>query len=385
MLARLAQGVQAQVEARFRTKPGPSTAFVRAVEAKQGVDPWRPIYLPNPQLIWPGNYWFQSWVEYHIYLLYTAYYQRWQATFEKRTSALGAPPLRRVTFGKDGTSAPVRFPLDATRLVKNGVGAFGVEWKWQYRFSEETKWTDMAVSRHRVFAILDLPTLPWQNQPVAAHNTQLPWVEVLEVACAWAEGAQTRREAASKVTEVVFGLGEGVIAYGCPIGALTMYASPFGAATFNCSAFLERVAGGVGNGPYVNCTDCATIVSTFANILGCDLWQSRMGTYNPAFETNPIQAIGSHKFESPCGWGLGFTYHEVAWNGDCGVEDQVYDACLRVRTDPLAPTPGSTGVLPQHMRFGKSGDGDYRDKIAAPNSRAVCVPDPTERKRRAVY
>jgi len=50
----------------------------------------------------------------------------------------------------------------------------------------------------------------------------------------------------------------------------------------------------MGLGEKVNCTDSANTVSTLANLLGCDLWQSRMGW---SFDLNPLIAIGyQHPF-----------------------------------------------------------------------------------------
>src|SRR5439155_18829125 len=85
-------------------------------------------------------------------------------------------------------------------------------------------------------------------------------------------------------------------------------------------------AGGPGLGKYVNCSDCATIVSTFANAVGCDLWQSRMGY---GFGLNPLLAIGFNVWQTACGWGS-FSYHEVAWKDGCTANDPVWDACLQV-------------------------------------------------------
>ena len=44
---------------------------------------------------------------------------------------------------------------------------------------------------------------------------------------------------------------------------------------FDGTAFRDRLRGGIGNGVYVNCSDCATIVASFANALGCELWESK--------------------------------------------------------------------------------------------------------------
>jgi hypothetical protein len=138
----------------------------------------------------------------------------------------------------------------------------------------------------------------------------------------------------------------------------------------------------------VNCTDCATIVSTFANVLGCDLWQSRMGTLLPPsvvfFATNQIQSIGSARFGLPCGW-PGFTYHEVAWTNGCTADDDVYDACCAVNGTATPDRAPRVALLPTGMRFGAPGAAQYRDRLAAPAARGVCEPRPGTRVRRVVF
>jgi len=95
----------------------------------------------------------------------------------------------------------------------------------------------------------------------------------------------------------------------------------------------------------VNCSDCATITSTFANLLGCDLNQSKMGN---GFALKPLLAIGSSVWQTACGWTT-FSYHEVAWKSPCGASDNIFDACLEVNTN--ASPPPFTCVLPKNMTF----------------------------------
>lgn len=374
------------IMARFRRQqPGITTAQVRAIPIAPPINPWRPSYLLHPQLIWPGNYWFTSLAEYVVSLVYTAYYRWWQSSESgSAPNILGSVAPRWIELAADGTSSMEPFELHDSLLSNRGVGVWDIRWQWQYRLGLSDPWRDMQTTAHRVYTVLQVPTAPWVQQPFRRENTQLPWTEVLDVACRWASGARSPVTAATSVTEVVFGLGDRLLEYGCPIGALTMYASFLGEDVFNCTAFLDRLNLGPGNGKFVNCSDCAAIVSTFANILGCDLWQSRMGSYFPAFETNPIQAIGSHAFESPCGWGLGFTYHEVAWTNECTEADNVFDACLKVLTASLSGSPVPASRLATNLQFGESGEGLYRDLIAAPTGRAACMPRPAERSRRPV-
>jgi hypothetical protein len=178
------------------------------------------------------------------------------------------------------------------------------------------------------------------------------------------------------VTSAVYHLGPSVVTYDCPGGGSTHYAS----GSFDCTAFLDRLSGGVGRGLYVNCTDCATIVSTFANALGCNLSQSQMGY---GFNLNELLAIGSSVWETACGW-IGFNYHEVAWTGGGTSADRVFDACLQVDGDADPTTPPHTPLLPVNMVFGTPGSGDYRDRLATPGSRPACEPQPTTLIRRTV-
>ena len=144
------------------------------------------------------------------------------------------------------------------------------------------------------------------------------------------------------MTRGVYQLGPAVVTYDCPGGGSSHYSWGGG---FDCSAFIDRLQGGTGNGNYVNCSDCATFVSTFANILGCDLWQSRMRDNGfVSFGLNPMLGIGSSTWEPCChgepGWGDAFSYHEVAWTGACTVTERVYDGCLQVDGD-ADPTSGA--------------------------------------------
>lgn len=359
--------------------PGdPDVVEVRALAPLSDTQPWPPPALAPPDLLWPASHWFSSPQEYLHSLLYRAYYAQWQASRERQQHALGPVAATRVRFGVDGLGVALA-ALPGNTLADRGVNVSDVAWQWQVRSGPGLPWLPLATTQHRVYAVLTPPTLPWHARPAAADDTQVAWAEALDVACRWASGARDVRAAATAVTEAVNGLG-GLIEYGCPIGALTMYAAPMGLDAFDCSGFLELVAGGPGNGRFVNCSDCATITSTLANLLGADLWQSRMGSYVPSFETNPLLAIGSDRVGSPCGWGLGFTYHEVAWTGACGSDDNVYDACCRLST----PGGGASTVLPVDMRFGFEGQGQYLDLMAAPTTREACVPRPGERKRRVL-
>jgi hypothetical protein len=296
-------------------------------------------------------------------------------------NVLGEVRARTVTF-TNGQTGPVSFPLKHTKLAHSRVGPHTTKWRWQYKLGNGP-WVDFNHTEHRIFVLLDVPTAPWQQMPYQQNNTQLPWTDALEYACAWGLGAQTPIEAATGVTRGVYNLGPAVVTYDCPGGGSSHYS--WGG--FDCSAFIERLHGGLGNGVYVNCSDCATFVSTFANILGCDLWQSRMSGFG-SFGLNAMLGIGSGTWEPCChgepGWSDAFSYHEVAWTGACTEAERVYDGCLQVDGDADPTGPPHTALLPVDIVFGNPGDLTYRDRLATPTGRPNCNPQPGTRQRRAV-
>lgn len=295
----------------------------------------------------------------------------WKALFG---NVLGEVDARMVTFNADLTGFET-FQLKNTKLANNAVSVRTTEWQWQFRLPNGN-WTNFQMTKHRVYVLLETPKAPWLQTPYNAGNVQLPWTEVLDHACAWSGFAQTPDDAAAAITRKVYELGPSLIEYDCPGGGSTRYAFP----DFDCTAFLERLRGGPGRGKYVNCTDCATFVSTFANAVGCDLWQSRMGW---SFGLNEILAIGSNVWQTACGWG-GFSYHEVPWKGACDANDEIYDACLQVDGDADPTAAPHTGLLPTNLVFGTPGSGHYRDRLATPATRPACAPQPGTKTRRAV-
>lgn len=252
---------------------------------------------------------------------------------------LGDVAAQKVVFNAKGQSGWVTF--NVTGHLGSTVRVSNITWEWQYLHPLTHVWTNFGQTKHRIYVLLDTPTAPWQQTPNASTNTQLPWTAVLDFACAWAHGAITTDAAAGLITDHVYALGPGTITYDCPGGG----GSHYSAGTFNCTKFLERLHGGFGNGQYVNCSDCATITSSFANILGCDLSQSMMGHW---FDLKPLLAIGSNTWQTACGWPQ-FYYHEVAWKAPCGTTENIFDACLEVNTN--AAPPPYAGVLPKNMPF----------------------------------
>jgi len=140
--------------------------------------------------------------------------------------------------------------------------------------------------------------------------------------------------------------------------------------------------GGIGLGEKVNCTDSANTVSTLANLLGCDLWQSRMGY---SFDLNSMIAIGYTTWAVP--FNGSFSYHEVAWKGACTVAENVFDGCLKVDGDADPTSAPRTPLLPVNMLFGDCTAMTYRLRLCPPTAGGcdACQPQPgTTRQRRPI-
>jgi hypothetical protein len=283
-------------------------------------------------------------------------------------ATLGDVAATPVTFGPDGNSDFVEFELPNTRLGELGVGISDITWCWQFA-GPSGVWTDFAVSRHRIYSVLNESSPPWRLSPPAGAEINLPWTEVLDYACSWASGAKTITDAAKLITRALYELGPGKVLYN-----QTRNYTLNAADAFHCAQFLFDLRSSRAR-VNVNCTDCATIVSTIANLLGCSLFQSSMLGFN----YNPILRIGESEAIRD-----GFGFHEVAWEFPCGETEDVYDACLQLDgnrntaefDDPLLATD---------LRFGRSEPGSYRFHLVVPNqleSPENGRPLPDSRKRR---
>lgn len=255
---------------------------------------------------------------------------------------LGALPPEIVHL-HGGPSGPVHF-----KLVNHTIGARGIEvqnitWNWKWRPVGATQWQNLRSTNHRIYVVLKEPTGSWQQ---GADYTQYPWTKALDYACssAWAGGNFNAPGAAGSTTRTV-NMFSG-LRYDIARGA-SVYTAGNGP-EFYLSAFLMYLDGAWGNGNIVNCTDCASIVTTFSNLVGCDLHASTMGK-GRGFKLTDFDAIG------PGSWGVpfngSFSYHEVAWTGAGGSSDNIYDACLKVDGDSDPWNAPHTGLLPVNMNF----------------------------------
>jgi hypothetical protein len=294
---------------------------------------------------------------------------------------LGPVAETEVSFQSDHLSQWVTLDLRQHQLASVGVGVWNAAWLWEY--GQGKSWSVFDRTEHRVCTTLQMPSEPWQQEPFTDSNINIPWVEVLEHACRWAQGTTCQDDAAAAITRHINNLGGALLEYECLIPGNPVYGF------FGLTSFLDLLNGGPGRGGSVACTDCACAVVLFSNVLGCDLWKIDINTEpldgDPPpvdqFKINPILAIGAKEWGIPCGL-TGFGFHSVACKSELEPDDLVFDACLRV-----SETPGQSGqpILPAKMRYGTSGSGDYLDRLVAPESREFVVPQGWGRFRPNIF
>lgn len=260
--------------------------------------------------------------------------------------------------------------LPEARLVGAAVGLHPFKWLWKIR-PKTGEPADTVTSEHRIYTTLTLPEAPWAPSP--GQLPEVPWPAALFQACVWADGATTLSEAANKITSYVFGLGRTNYKPRSstkylewkPSHGFTDIAGPHVdtelsvhyKGNFLCTRFLKRMVGQYSSGQ-LNCMDCAAIVSTFANLLGCGLDQVRF----PGFSTNYIILIGGATGE----WLMkNFAQHEVAILGTRCEPEFVWDACLRLNNpnDSGAKMEKEAENLPLYEMNGPL---SYRSLLAIP-------------------
>jgi hypothetical protein len=257
---------------------------------------------------------------------------------------LGSIDPQTVTF-TNGVSVPafVSFELNHHTIGADGILWEDITWNWKFRCCGGAEWEPQQTTRHRIYIVLEEPKLPWKQS--AFPDTQNPWTEALDFACVWAAGKKTRDDAATAITQRLnANLG---LVYDNASGA-SHYTSG-GLALFELTQFLSYLKTGIGLGNIVNCTDCATITTTFSNLVGCDLHASKMGSAF-GFDLTPFRGIGAAGFGCP-GFGCGFSYHEVAWKGGHSNADPLFDACLRVDGDTNPWAAPYAEIFPVNIVF----------------------------------
>lgn len=246
-------------------------------------------------------------------------------------------PTNTTISGQDRVGDGQLVTLEATSTPVPGVGRFDVA----YTFGFEARQMGGAFVRMpgeltitlRYYGLVAAPTFFDNTLP---HRT---WVDVIDRIAEWVGGTTADPDAvgARLVEGIYYELG---LRYDTRNGAsfYTDYVGRFAfeGAVFDMDAFEER-----DNGSVVNCSDSASILSSYANMVGLDYRYHILRRGNAGFDLNYIQAIGGTMFdETPFdGGGSGFSYHAIV-----GARDgTTWDATLAVDGD------GAPGSLPSTL------------------------------------
>ena len=263
---------------------------------------------------------------------------------------LGDVEPTRVDFDKDGNSY---VPIDRSQpnhpFQESGVIELTIEqsnireiradwqlWQWQFSADGGKTWQNAGgllhegISVHRIFVTKSAANWPWTSyeetiKTVEGRNfvSRPPQVGLLEWACKWAQGETTEEGIASRITARIFDCGR--FRYGT---GMNNYTSLFDSAYFDCGRFIDRLNGNFGRGPNVNCVDCAHMVISLTNALGCDLQAGEIRNPDGSpIDLNPLTLIGYDKVTDL----TTFQFHLIAIRPVAHLQEQylVFDACTK--------------------------------------------------------
>ncbi len=222
----------------------------------------------------------------------------------------------------DGATAS----FEATLSPAPAVGRYDVTWAWTFEARRAATDAWVAIpgrfeTTHRLYGLVAEPTFDYPDVPHRA------WVDVVDRVAGWVDGASADPDAvASAIVEGVFyELG---LEYDRLAGAshYTDYGSGFTRAIFELSRF-----GHLENGTTINCSDAASIVSAYANMMGIDLrYHIIQHERLDRFALNHLAAIGFDFAPSPFLSGRSaFRYHAIVGPPSTNV----FDATLAVDGD----------------------------------------------------
>lgn len=245
--------------------------------------------------------------------------------------------VRTTVDFRGGTEASVVCRAALSRRV---VGLDTVRWRWE--MDDGSGWTAIGITEHEIAVTLGQPTAPWGTSTGRALTR--PWWEVLEHACDVARGATTVEDAATAIAARALAGWRGAYEWKDSQNyATNALETP---ARFDCAAFLRLLAGDPRMAEFVDCSDLAAVVSTFANVLGCSLQQA---VIKGPLTVNPFLPAGHTTWHGRTDAGL----HEVTMARLPRGTMQIWDGCMllshdRAPDEPRRKPPGAraaTGML----------------------------------------
>jgi hypothetical protein len=258
--------------------------------------------------------------------------------------AAGLPPIRLVVDGVPSSDKALCSPGgEATvQLADSPVPAIDrvdlpLSWHFEWQ-GQDARYTPIAGGEQSV--TLRFYGVLGNDQGTMAPD--LPWVAVVDAATRRIAG-KAKDAATARALLVQYVYEEMALSYDRKAGAshYTRYSGSGGwsVATFSLADFLKRSKGSI-----VNCSDCASILATYANMIGAKLHYAIIGW---SFDLNPILGIGATAFGSPFDSGqLSFNYHAVT-SPDATMT--IDDATLAVDGDMDPKTAPHTKQLVQNL------------------------------------
>lgn len=254
----------------------------------------------------------------------------------------GAPEIRVALEGGPAGAGARAVPgaPSTVRLADSPVPAVGrydreIRWRFEAK-GDGGAWAEVPGAGGgvtvRLYGVLG------NQQGTAAPD--LPWVAVVDDATRAVGGKAADPDGvrSALVRHVYEELG---LTYDRAQGAshYTAYQGTYAQATFKLAHFLARDFGSV-----INCSDCASILSAYANMIGAPL---RYTVITSGFSLHPILGIGASTFGSPFDSGrMAFNYHAVT-SPDAAA--RIWDATLAVDGDADAASAPHTKRLVQGM------------------------------------
>lgn len=251
-----------------------------------------------------------------------------------------------------------------------GFSKQDISFVWKYK-DVNGSWVEIKTIPVTVYFIPAKPNLPWMitGKESNYNSNQNPWTAALDMLLGWGvEGKTSTTEISKQITSYVNSSIS--LEYDINRGASLLTIGDRGQ-FFDCSTFISSV----GTKQIINCTDCATIVSTFANLLGANLYQVCFGKRDRAgfigFFCNTIKAIGYEgqwQYPFACdkngnrvdisntkdaAYGT-FAYHEIAFAAGKSYNKKIYDACLKVDNNAIKEgnkRGKEVGSLPADIQF----------------------------------
>ena len=262
------------------------------------------------------------------------------------------------------------------------IGFYKQNLVFTFRYEFENSVTGASIKSAPIYNFPLKPTLPWTTVKNKKNN---PWTEVLDLLLD--KGLEVIDNISDKTSKIKIATAITKIV-NSKLGLIYERSSGetfFGKSTttYELSKFLahlKKQPNRGDSGRRVNCTDCACAVTTFANLLGCSLYNVIFGSYigsdgKRGFYCNKVLTLRSDADQNQTwdypfsdGSSGGFSYHEICMEGSFDYTSKIYDACLKVNRNVIVFGQDSYRypLLPADTRF--SSKNNYTEIIISTNS-----------------